>query len=91
MTFAITVPERIANRLAPFSQTEREDYLNELLEEAWKADDAAAGDAQIEADVHAGKFDAMAAEAHASYIAGRTYPAPSALNRSQNRTPEKAL
>lgn len=91
MTFTITVPERIANRLAPFSQAEREDYLNELLEEAWKADDvAAAWDAQIETDVLAGKFDTMAAEAHANYVAGHTYPAPSALNRSQNRVPEKA-
>lgn len=91
MTFTITVPERIANHLAPYSQTEREEYLAELLDEAWKAHDASeAWDARIEADILAGKWDKMAEEAHESYLAGRTLPAPSARNRHQNRTPEKA-
>ncbi len=90
MTVTITVPERIASHLAPYSQAERDEYLAELFAEAWKAfDEEQAWDARIEADILAGKWDKMAAEAHASYVAGQTLPAPSAQNRSQNKTPEK--
>ena len=79
MTLSITVPERIAEHLAPYSPTERDEYMNELLAEAWKAfDEEQAWDAQIEADILAGKFDKMSNEALAAHAAGRTFPAPGA-------------
>ena len=74
MTVTITLPDEIAERLAPYSETECAEYVADLFTEAWH--DAERHDARLEAAIHAGAFDALAAEAQTDRAAGRIYHAP---------------
>lgn len=87
MTVTIELPQDVAEYLAPRSQTERESYTVDAVSMKWSMekheakrradDDMRAWDAQIEADLAAGKLDALLAEVDAEIASGRVYDAPS--------------
>lgn len=87
MTLTITVPEEIAQEIVGLSEAERETFVVDILSEAWR--EAARWDAQIEADILAGKFDKMGDKALAASAAGRTLPAPSFIAMQGNTPVEK--
>ena len=86
MTLSITVPDTIASRLARMPQAERDLEVADALSLKWRMEqdeqtrradaDMRAWDAQIEADLAAGKLDSLLAEVDAEIAAGRIYDAP---------------
>ena len=92
MTLSITMPDDIGNRLSTLPQAERDLEVSAALSLKWsieqdeetrRADnDVQAWDAQIEADLAAGKLDLLLAEVDAEIAAGRIYDAPRSVPRS---------
>ena len=86
MTLSITVPDTIATRLVALPQAERDSEVSAALSLKWRIEqdeqtrradaDMRAWDAQIEADLAAGKLDSLLAEVDAEIAAGRVYDAP---------------